>query len=85
MEDFKINCRDVEVHWGSKCRGSLAYSQLLIGHIMPKIISMKYLPPVSPKLVQKLKMFKIYWNLAHLIFRISLSQFWCQKLFLLNT
>ena len=30
-------------------------------------------------------MFKIYWNLANLIFRISQSQFWCQKIISLNT
>ena len=30
-------------------------------------------------------MLKIYWNLAPLIFRISQSQFWCQKLISLNT
>ena len=30
-------------------------------------------------------MLKIYWSLAHLIFRICQSQFWCQKLISLNT
>ena len=45
---------------------------------------MKYLPPVRPKLVPKLKVFRIYWNLVHSIFQICQSWFWCQKLFLLN-
>ena len=33
----------------------MAYNQLLIGHAMSKIIVMKYLAPVRPKLVLKLK------------------------------
>ena len=49
-----------------------------------KTIFMKYLPPVRPKLILKLKMLRIYWNLAHLIFRTSQSWLWCQRLFLLN-
>ena len=48
------------------------------------MIFIKYLPPVNPILVPKLKMLRIYWNLAYLIFRISQSRFWCQRLFLLN-
>ena len=32
---------------------------------------MKYFAPVRPKLVPKLKVLKIYWNLAHFVFRIS--------------
>ena len=47
---------------------------------MSKMIFIKYLPPVRPKLVPILKMLRIYWDLAHLIFRISRSCFWCQKL-----
>ena len=35
-------------------------------------------------MVPKLKMLRIYWNLAHLIFRKSQSRFWCQNLFLSN-
>ena len=58
--------------------------QLLIAHITSKIIFMKYLSPVRPKLVPKLKVLRIYWNLAHSIFQICQSQFWCQKWFLLN-
>ena len=51
---------------------------------MSKIIVKKYLPPVGPKLVPKLKMFRIYWNLGNSIFRISRSRFWCQILISLN-
>ena len=40
-----------------------------ISILMSKIIFMKYLPPVRSKLVPKLKMLRIYWNLAHLIFK----------------
>ena len=65
-------------------RSSSVYNQLLIAHIMSKIIFMRYLPPVRPKMVPKLKMLRIYWNLTHVIFRIPQSRFWCQKLFLLN-
>ena len=49
-----------------------------------KIIFIKYLPSVRPKLVPKLKILRIYRNLAHSIFQICQSWFWCQKLFLLN-
>ena len=66
-------------------RSSSVYNQLLIAHIMSKIIFMKYLPPARPKIVPKSKMLRIYWKLAHLIFRISWSWFWCQNVFLLNT
>ena len=41
-------------------RSSSAYNQLLIAHIMSKIIFMKYLPPVRPKMVPNLKMLRIY-------------------------
>ena len=49
-----------------------------------KYIFYEIFRPVRPKLVPKLKMLRIYWNLAHFIFRISWSRFWCQRLFLLN-
>ena len=49
---------------------------------MSKIMFMKYFPPIRPKMVSKLKAHRIYWNLTHVIFRISRSRFWCQKLFL---
>ena len=55
----------------SRCRSSLTYNQLLIAHIISKTIFKKYLPPVGPKLVPKLTMLRIYWNLTHLIFRVS--------------
>ena len=32
-----------------------------------------------PKLVSKLKMLNIYWNLAHIIFEVWQSVFQCQK------
>ena len=50
---------------------------------MSKIIFMKYLPPVRPKKVPKLKILRIYWNLTHVIFRRSRSRFLCEKSFLL--
>ena len=68
---MEILCRDIEVHWP-------------IGHIMSKINFMKYLPPLRPKLVPKLKMLRVYWNLAHLIFQTCWSRFGCQKVFWLN-
>ena len=55
-----------------------------ISILMWKLIFLNYLPPVWPKLVPKLKVLRFYWNLAHLIFRIFWSRFWCQKLFSLN-
>ena len=53
--------------------------------MISKIIFMKYLPPVRPKLVPKLKVLRIYWNFSQLVFQTSRSQSWCQKLFLLDT
>ena len=44
----------------SRYRGSSAYNQLLIAHKILKITSVKYLPPVRPKMVPKLKMLRIY-------------------------
>ena len=44
----------------SRYRSSSAHNQLLIDHIMSKTIFMKYLPPVRPKLVLKLKRLRIY-------------------------
>ena len=64
----------------SKYRSSSAYNQLLIAHIMSKVIFMKYLPPARPKMVSKLKMLRIYWKLVHVVFWISKSRFRCQKL-----
>ena len=45
-------------------RSSSAYNQLLIAHLISKIIFMKYLAPAWPKLVPRLKMVRIYWNLG---------------------
>ena len=39
----------------SRYRSLSAYNQLLITHMMSKIIFMKYLPPVRPIMVPKLK------------------------------
>ena len=52
--------------------------------LVSKIIFIKYLPPVRPKLVPKLKVLRIYWNLVHSIFRICQSLFWCQKYFFIK-
>ena len=65
--------------------GTFNISNMPISVLMLKNIFIKYLPPVRPKLVPRLKMLRIYWNLAYLMFQISRSRFWCQKLFLLNT
>ena len=45
-----------------------------ISILMSKIIFIKYLPPVQPKLVPKSKVLRIYWNLTHSIFRICQSR-----------
>ena len=50
-----------------------------------KVIFIKYLSPVWHKLVPKLEVLRIYWNLAQSIFQICQSWFCCQKYFsLLN-
>ena len=36
------------------------YNQLLIAHVMSKMIFMNYLPPVRPKIFPKLRMLRIY-------------------------
>ena len=64
--------------------GTSDISNIPISIWMSKMIFIKYLPPASPILVPKLKMLRNYWNSAYLIFRISQSRFWCQRLFLLN-
>ena len=50
---------------------------------------MKLLPPFRPKLIPKLKMLRIYGNLAHLIFQVCRSLFadlkLVQKLKMLKT
>ena len=64
--------------------GTFGIWNLPILILMSKMVFDKYFPPVRPKLIPKLKMLRIYWNLTHLIFRISWSLFWCQKWFSLN-
>ena len=52
-------------------------SNMSISILMSKIIFIKPLQPVRPKLIPEMKMLRIYWNLEHLIFRISQSRLWC--------
>ena len=59
--------------------GTFNISNIPISILISKIIFMKYLPPVRPKLVAKLKVPRIYWNLAHLTFQICRCQFQCKK------
>ena len=58
----------------SRYRSSSVYNKLLIAH-MSRAIFMKYLPPAKRKMVPKLKMLRIYGNLAHSIFEICQSRF----------
>ena len=59
-------------------------SNILILNLVSKIIFIKFLPPVWPKVVSKLTRLRIYWNLTFPIFQICQSRFWCQKWFLSN-
>ena len=59
-------------------------SNIQISILMSIANYIRYLPPVRAKLVTKLKVLRICWNLAHSIFQICKSQSWCQKWFLLN-
>ena len=61
--------------------GTFDMLNMLISILMSKIILIKYLPPVRPKLVPKLKVLRIYWNLAYSTFKIWQPRFWCQKWF----
>ena len=54
-------------------------SNIPISILMSKIIFIEYILPVQPKMVPKSKVLRIYWNLAHSIFQICQSGFWCQK------
>ena len=56
-----------------------------ISILMSTIIFMKHLSPVRPKFVPKLKILKIYWNLAHLMLQICQSRFWHQKYFFIKS
>ena len=62
--------------------GPVDISNMPISILKSKINFMKYLPHFRSKLVPKLNMLKIYWNLAYLIFRICRFWFKCQKIFL---
>ena len=64
--------------------GTFDISNIPISLLMSKIIFIKYLPLVRCKLVAKLKVLIIYWNLAHSIFQICQSKFWCKKWFFWN-
>ena len=55
--------------------GTCNISSMLISILMSKIFFMKYLPPVPLISVPKLKMPRIYWNMAYFIFQICQSQF----------
>ena len=44
-----------------------------VNNFLSKIIFIKYLPSARPKLIPKLKILKIYWNLAHLISSTPIS------------
>ena len=61
--------------------GTFGISNMSISILMSKMIFIKYLPP-RPKLVPKLKILRIYWNLTYLIFWISWSRFWYQIFFI---
>ena len=59
-------------------------SYIPISILMLKIIFIKHVPLVRHKLIPKLKVLRMFWNLAHSIFQICQSRFWCQKQFLWN-
>ena len=72
----------LRIYWNL---GTFDISNIPILILMWKIIFIKYLPFARPKLVRNLKVLRIYSNLIRLIFRISRSRFWGQKLLSLNT
>ena len=55
-----------------------------ISILLSKMIFIKHLKPARSNLVPKLKVLRIYWNLANKIFQNANPCFWCQKLFLWN-
>ena len=61
--------------------GTFDISNMPVSILMSKMIFIKCLPRITPNLVPKLKMLRIYWNLAHLNIQ---SQFWSQKLFFIK-
>ena len=77
--------------------GTCTISSMSISIFMSIIIFKKYLPPVRPKLIPKLKILNFFSKiickflanvrpncLVHSIFQICQSKFWCQKWFLWN-
>ena len=72
-----------------KCSGLIEIGNIDIWNIpisilMSKIIFIEHLPPVRPKLVPKVKVLRIYWNLRHSKFQICQCRFWCQKCFFIK-
>ena len=43
---------------------------LSIAHVMSTMVFLKYLPRARPKMFPKLRILRIYQNLAHLIFQV---------------
>ena len=71
----------VRIYWNL---GTFDISNIPISILMSKIIFIKYVPLAQPKLILDLKLLRVYWNVAHSIFQICQSGFWCQKWFLWN-
>ena len=61
--------------------GTCDISNIQISILMSKFIFIKYLPRVRPKLVPKLKVHRIYWNLEHSIFQICAISILISKMF----
>ena len=64
--------------------GTFNTSNIPISILISKVVFMKYLPPAMPNWSQNLKCSGFIEIWAHLIFRISRSRFWCQKLFFIK-
>ena len=71
----------LRIYWNL---GTFDISNIPISILMSKIIFIKYVPLAQPKLILDLKLLRVYWNVAHSIFQICQSGFWCQKWFLWN-
>ena len=71
----------LRIYWNL---GTFDISNIPILILMSKIIFIKYVPLVRPKLIPKLKVLRIYRNLARSIFQVCQIGFWCQKWFLWN-
>ena len=59
--------------------GTFHIWNMSISILMSKMIFIKSLQPFRPKLVPKIKILRIFWNLEHLIFRIFRSRLWCHQ------